>query len=383
MTKWQQSKNSHNEKQEQNSQKFQKLQQSKNSHNNEKQVQNSQKIQKMQPKVEVQREQHGQKSQQSQKWHPAWHPWQKNKNPPKLQPWDPPKPCFKIPSNSILSGNGKIWEYYHFLIDFAAPMVSLLQNESREEQKTVVLPGWRNDDIFRLQRRSDPNRNMQPLADFLFRPLKVDLVTWGYQPQYNALQCSVLRFQSGSWSHAPASTYSNFRDYAQRLLPEKPSKGHRCTSDCRFGAEIVMIHRARVSMATCTGSCRRHLDGSFIPAITTFMKTMNSSTIFRIVETDHMELKEQIEIFSTAKLIIGMHGAGLSNWIFARPSTIVVELGHINWPCFEPLARRLKLEYHHCADIKFTSCIKSVLSRYIRQKLLNTTAYITFPEIQR
>jgi len=247
-------------------------------------------------------------------------------------------------------------------------------------QKNVVLPGWHNDDMFRLQKRSDHQRNMQPLADFLFQPLKVKFVTWGIEHQCNALHCTTLKFQSGSWSNAPALTYTNFRDYAQGLLPQLPSNGDADATKCASATDIVMIHRARVSMTTCTGSCRRHLDTSFIPEITAFMKSLNSSNIFRVVETDHMSLREQIEIFSNAKMIIGMHGAGLSNWIFARPSTIVVELGHINWPCFEPLAKRLELEYHHCSDIKFTFCLNAVLHQCVGQNLLNSSAD-TLPEI--
>jgi len=176
-------------------------------------------------------------------------------------------------------------------------------------------------------------------------------VTWG------------SKFQSGSWSNAPTLAYTNFRAHAQRL-PPVPSEEQVDEPKCNNGADIVMIHRAKVSNNTCAGSCRRHLDISFIPAFIAFMKSFNSSAVFRIVETDNMDLKEQIKIISTARMIIGIHGAGLSNWAFAGPSTIVVELGHIQWPCYEPLAKRLELEYKHCADIKFTSCIKSVLSNY-------------------
>jgi capsular polysaccharide biosynthesis protein len=37
-----------------------------------------------------------------------------------------------------------------------------------------------------------------------------------------------------------------------------------------------------------------------------------------------MLLKEQTELLARAKLVIGLHGAGLSNFAFVRPGTLVV-----------------------------------------------------------
>ena len=34
----------------------------------------------------------------------------------------PPLPCFKIPATATPSGRGKLWEYYHALIDLSAPL---------------------------------------------------------------------------------------------------------------------------------------------------------------------------------------------------------------------------------------------------------------------
>jgi hypothetical protein len=84
LTKWQQWKKSQGEKREHKGRKSQKVQTGQS----------------------VKQEQHGQKSQQPQNPHSAWHASEKLKKPPKLQEWDPPKPCYKIPSSSRLSGLG-------------------------------------------------------------------------------------------------------------------------------------------------------------------------------------------------------------------------------------------------------------------------------------
>jgi len=277
-------------------------------------------------------------------------------------PWTPPQLCFKIPSQSKPSGQGKIWEYYHFLVDFAAPLVALLQNEYRGQQKVVVLPNWYPDYKFSLQNKADPKRNMETSADFLFRPLKVSFINWGNQDQYNALPCRTLNFHSGAWSSESAATYDRFRSYAHRLI------GYERTSP-PLKYDIVLLRRASVSGETCTGSCRRHLHGSFFADFTKFMESERPDAVYRIVETDEMGMAEQIEVFSSARMIIGMHGAGLSNWVFAQRAATVVELGNVNFPCFKPIASKLLLQYHHCQETTFTSCLQEILKKYLTSSL--------------
>ena len=45
-------------------------------------------------------------------------------------------------------------------------------------------------------------------------------------------------------------------------------------------------------------------------------------------------LKEQTELFARAKMVIGLHGAGLSNFEFVRPGTLVGKLDGDERPFF-------------------------------------------------
>lgn len=69
---------------------------------------------------------------------------------------------------------------------------------------------------------------------------------------------------------------------------------------------------------------------------------------FRIVVAEHLPLQDQIEIFSTASVILGPHGAGLSNIVFGKPGATVIELLDRKWPnhCFEILAAECLLDFH-------------------------------------
>jgi hypothetical protein len=60
-------------------------------------------------------------------------------------------------------------------------------------------------------------------------------------------------------------------------------------------------------------------------------------------------LEEQIELFSRAEIVIGPHGGGLSNLVWCRPGTAVVELyadDYVN-PVFWRLSQNLGLRHHH------------------------------------
>tara|TARA_B100000989_G_scaffold268757_1_gene223681 strand:- start:836 stop:1915 length:1080 start_codon:yes stop_codon:yes gene_type:complete len=55
---------------------------------------------------------------------------------------------------------------------------------------------------------------------------------------------------------------------------------------------------------------------------------------FLIVKLSEFSFNEQIKLFNSAKIIIGSHGAGLTNIIFSEPSTKIIEIGNPNSDCY-------------------------------------------------
>jgi capsular polysaccharide biosynthesis protein len=69
-------------------------------------------------------------------------------------------------------------------------------------------------------------------------------------------------------------------------------------------------------------------------------------------ETFYMEelsLKEQITLSNQSSIIAGIHGAGLTNTIFGRDESILLELQrYLNWPsCYYRLANALERKYYY------------------------------------
>ncbi|NCY01460.1 MAG: glycosyltransferase family 61 protein [Planctomycetia bacterium] len=69
---------------------------------------------------------------------------------------------------------------------------------------------------------------------------------------------------------------------------------------------------------------------------------------FRRCRLERMSLAEQLTVFHRAECVIGPHGAGLTNLVFCRPGTQVVEIGtpYRPWSCFYEIAHHRGLDYH-------------------------------------
>ena len=67
----------------------------------------------------------------------------------------------------------------------------------------------------------------------------------------------------------------------------------------------------------------------------------------RVVSLEALDWVDQVDLFSRADLVIGIHGAGLANTVFCRSGARVVELLDENYPnnCFEILAEKCGLTF--------------------------------------
>ena len=69
---------------------------------------------------------------------------------------------------------------------------------------------------------------------------------------------------------------------------------------------------------------------------------------FEILFLEDLDFLTQVTYFQNAKVIVGPHGAGLANLVWANPGTKVFELMPDDFynPCYSYLASKLELKYH-------------------------------------
>jgi capsular polysaccharide biosynthesis protein len=75
---------------------------------------------------------------------------------------------------------------------------------------------------------------------------------------------------------------------------------------------------------------------------------------YNIVELENATLQDQIDLFSSAKVIAGAHGAALTNMIFMEEGATVIEFGLKGEKfdkCYFNMARVLKHSYYHLSCV--------------------------------
>ena len=67
---------------------------------------------------------------------------------------------------------------------------------------------------------------------------------------------------------------------------------------------------------------------------------------FDIVKLSSLSFSKQIELFDSADTVVGLHGAGLSNILFCKPNTKIIEIkpSHVG-SMYENLGKKLNLNY--------------------------------------
>lgn len=154
---------------------------------------------------------------------------------------------------------------------------------------------------------------------------------------------SALRF--------PLKRFSFVHKAASLSLPEAawmPTSYARGTSPYLRSFSDDLLVRARVSDAKPNkiyvsrgDSARRRMTNE------RDVEGRLSSIGFEVVKLTGLPLVEQIRLFRSADVIVAPHGAGLSNVLFARPGTRVIELSNASDAntCFAAMGGELDLDY--------------------------------------
>lgn len=70
---------------------------------------------------------------------------------------------------------------------------------------------------------------------------------------------------------------------------------------------------------------------------------------FEFILLENLSVIEQVNLFASAEIIIGPHGAGLTNTVFCRPGTKIIELSPLklwHWSfCFWAISQQLNLDH--------------------------------------
>lgn len=143
--------------------------------------------------------------------------------------------------------------------------------------------------------------------------------------------------------------HSHFQLETAVICDRRTDKFHISPKACRFlseklASETGLDHRPQpqriyVTRANC--EFRRLLEeDKLIRALTPFG--------FIVVDPASLTVAGQRSLFAQAEWIIGPHGSGMTNWVFAPTGCRVMEIMHPRWPdlAFWAIAEAIGLEYY-------------------------------------
>ena len=92
---------------------------------------------------------------------------------------------------------------------------------------------------------------------------------------------------------------------------------------------------------------------------------------FEMVVMEALPLDEQMRKAASAKILVGVHGAGLTHALFMRPGTHVIEImpHHFSYGAFKDLAESMGVHYHEFhVEKAFTVIDEERLVNFINKK---------------
>lgn len=207
-------------------------------------------------------------------------------------------------------------------------------------------------------------------------------------PRLGILLSSNLDLNSIDYFFVNQCKYSFHKDTLE-ILGIPPSKLIECTKITHLKAKNLIIPSFIGDNGHMPKWACNFLRDSFLITSSTFIpqkriyisrsdagfrKIINDSQIvnflsqygFESIQLASMTVSQQVELFSTASVIVAPHGAGLVNAVFCRPQTKIIELfsPHYINVCFWSLSNNVDLDYYYLLGDDLQEHKNSELPRY-------------------
>lgn len=211
------------------------------------------------------------------------------------------------PDRHYIIGCNRAWHnYYHWLID-GIPAIESALRFGEDRKLTLVLPAdfrpWQEESLRLLGCHDLPRLMLDPAAHYLLPSAEFSELLGGRRSELTNARHAAYQQMSAS---VPRAT-----SYAEEIYVARTDAQNRVVAN--EDALIGLLERQGV----------------------------------RIVVPGTFSISEQIDTFRSARLVIGPHGAGMSNIVFCRRGSFLYELlpeYYLN-PCFNLLAQAGGLNY--------------------------------------
>lgn len=192
--------------------------------------------------------------------------------------------------------------YFHIFFDYFYPLIFLLKNYDFRNTALKILV------------RADPTKVQMQLHEVLKE--NFPNIEFIYVKKNEFIQCQELiyfkHFHNAFYDHIRHKKIAQTMNFLRDIFLKKYQINTKNSSPINDAKKLIYITRRKARLR----------------------QTINEKSLienlwqrgFEVIELEGLSLKQQIEIFYQAKLIIGTHGAGFTNLIFASNDLIFLEI---------------------------------------------------------
>lgn len=219
-----------------------------------------------------------------------------------------PKFLKKIKKNiiSLISGGAAKHNYGHWLFDVLSKYCFIKKNYKFNKSDLFYVPAYR----YQFQKDSLKYLNINPNQVISSEKIRYiqgkNIISSTHTFSHNFSKINEQVIKEIKKTFLPFKNYSKVNTFDKIFIDRKYDKFNFLEKDLRkYKDERILINHKEIF---------------------SYLKTKN----FHIIKCADLSFSDQIKIFSKAKIIVSLFGAELSNLVFCKPNTNVIEIKNNN-----------------------------------------------------
>ncbi len=231
---------------------------------------------------------------------------------------------FNIDVISIISGRDAKDNYYHWVIDVLPRLIILQKEIKKKKLLNLLVPNYKKDYQIESLNCFIDNKRTNFINFSKYKFMQFDEIT--------------LSSNNEGFEYLNHNLLSILKN---KVLTEARKK----FKSSKYKYKKIFISRVDANLKN-----KRNLKNNL--EIENYLIQKG----FNVLILSNYSFLEQALIFNNAKLVIGLHGAGLTNILFCKKKTKVIEITLDSWPkVFKKLSKCLNLSYKKILANKYSN----------------------------
>jgi hypothetical protein len=235
---------------------------------------------------------------------------------------------------------GDLYHYAHFLCDCVLPEFLANIHEVKGEN------------VYRLKKLDQTLGNFSNIWEDIFNMKSIELP----EHEYNKIPDKTLTIYREKMNNGRGPNVDELHKFRQYIF-QRFNIDHENYDHVHYPKILLIEREERIELINdqelqkmnknvTTGKERREIENIEL------LKTQLEATFqnnYKCIRLAGMKFDEQIKYFNNACMIICAHGAAMSNMLFCKPNTVIIEITcKVDWKFFNQISNYIGLIHRKC-----------------------------------